>query len=168
MCYFHYIKLKPFNCLLLILSLSLSLALSIHWFTQPYCEATTTMLRLLLLYQFWLGEICIYHKPSPTRDETRDLQIALQKRSCFHFFYISSTPHAKDARACFELLGRPFRSSLLASFFLPSFLLELLWKEFNPHSFVVTFDFSFVRFTTNSLQVLPFNFPTLPNDLMNT
>ena len=103
--------------------LSFSLAVSIHWFAQSFCEARnatiTTMLRLLLWYQFWLAEICICHKPRPTGDETRDLQIAPQGRSCFHFFYTSGTPHTRHIYACFELLGRPFRSSLLASFFLP-------------------------------------------------
>ena len=65
--------LKPFNCLRPVLSFSL--ATSIHWFTQSYCEATnaTTMLRLLLLYQFWLAEICICHKSHLTRDKTCDL-----------------------------------------------------------------------------------------------
>ena len=59
--------MKPFNCLQPVMSFSL--AMLIHWFAQSYCEATTT-LRLLLLYQFWLAEICICHKPCPTRDET--------------------------------------------------------------------------------------------------
>ena len=54
------------------------------------------------------------------------------------FFYTSGTPHARHIHTCFELWGRPFRSSLLASFF----LLVLLWKEFIPLSFVVTFHLS--------------------------
>ena len=35
------------------------------------------------------------------------------------FFYTSSTPHARHIRTRFELWGRPFCSSLLASFCLP-------------------------------------------------
>ena len=35
------------------------------------------------------------------------------------FFYTSRNPHARYIRSRFELWGRPFRSSLLASFFLP-------------------------------------------------
>ena len=62
--------------------------------------------------------------------------------TCFCFFYTFGTPHARHVRGHFELWGKPFRSSLLASFFLPSFLLVLLWKEFIPHSFVFTFHFS--------------------------
>ena len=62
------------------------------------------------------------------------------------FFYTSGTSHTRHIHGLFELWGRPFRSSLLASFFLfsflPSFLLVLLWKEFIPYSFVVTFHFS--------------------------
>ena len=98
--------------------LSFSLAALIHWFAQSYCEATnttTTMLRLLLLYQFWLAEICI----CPTRDEMRNLQIAPPKMlMLLVFVYTSGTPHARHVRACFELWGRPFCSSFL-SFFLP-------------------------------------------------
>ena len=32
---------------------------------------------MILLYRHWLTEICICRKPRPTRNETRDLQIAL-------------------------------------------------------------------------------------------
>ena len=131
--------------------LSFSLAASIHWFAQSYCDLTNatniTMLRLLLLYQFWRAKICICHKPYPTRDETCDLQIALPTMLMLpFFFYTSSTPHTRHSRTGFELWGRPFCSSLLAS----SFLLVLLWKEFNPHSFIVTFHFPclFIQLTT--------------------
>ena len=54
------------------------------------------------------------------------------------FFYTSGTPHARHIRASFELWSRAFCTSLLVSFF----LLVFLWKEFNSHSFVVTFHFS--------------------------
>ena len=80
--------------------LSFSLATSIHWFAQSYCEATnamTTMLILLLLYQFWRTEICICHKSHPSRDEMRDLQIVPQGHSCFCFFLYSGTPHARHS-----------------------------------------------------------------------
>ena len=75
------------------------------------------MLRLLLLYRFWLTEICIFCKPCPTRDKTRDLQIALLMTFMLPFFYSSGTLHAKDIRTSFELWGRPFCSSLPVSFF---------------------------------------------------
>ena len=58
----------------------------------------------------------------PVLQHTRHMTNKLhsQGRSCFRFFsYTSSTPHARHIRARFELCGRPFRSSLLASFFLP-------------------------------------------------
>ena len=84
------------------------------------------MLILLLLYQFWLAEICICHKPHPTRDETRDVQIALPRMLTLpFFFYTSGTPHARHIHTHFELWHRPFHSSLLTSFF----LLVLLWKR---------------------------------------
>ena len=124
------------------LVLSFSLATSIHWFAQciKCCEATNataTMLRLLLLYQFWLVESCICHQPCPTRDETRNLQIALPRTFIllFFFFYTSDTPHTRHICAHFELWSRPFCSSLLASFFLP-FGIAI------PYSFFVTFHFS--------------------------
>ena len=90
----------------------------------------------LLLYWFWLTEIFICRKSRPTRDETHDLQIALPTMLMLPFFYTSSTLHVRHICTSFELWGRPFCSSLLVSIFL------LLWKEFNSHSFVVTFHFS--------------------------
>ena len=63
-----------------------------------------------------------------------------QGRSCFRFFSILPELHTRHICTRFELWGRPFRSSIC---FLPSFLHPvLLWKEFNPHSFIVTFHFS--------------------------
>ena len=97
------------------------------------------MLRLLLLYQFRLAEICICLKPCFTRDVTRDQQILLPRMLMLLFFSILLLlPHARHICASFELWGRQFCSSLLASFF----LLVLLWKEFNSHIFIVTFHFS--------------------------
>ena len=137
--------MKPFNCLQPVLSFSL--ATSIHRFAQSYCEATnattTTILRLLLLYQFWLAEISICHKPCPTRDEIRDLQSALPRTLMLLFFSILLALHIQDTFALilnFDI-GH-FARHFLFAFFLPSFLLVLLWKEFNPYSFVVTFHFS--------------------------
>ena len=98
------------------------------------------MLRLLLLYQFWLAEICICHKPHPTRDKTCDLQIALPKMLMLPFFSILLVLHTQDTFTLvlnFEV-GYFAHHFLLLSFF----LLMLLWKEFNPHSFIVTFNFS--------------------------
>ena len=135
------IWMKPFNCLRLVVSFSI-VAL-IHWFAQSYCEATNatkTMLRLFLLYQFWLAEICICHKPCPTRDETHDLQIALSRMLMLLFFSILPAFHMQDT---FTLVWNFEVGHFACHFlFLPSFLLVLLWKEFNPHSFVVAFHFS--------------------------
>ena len=50
-------------------------------------RTTTTMLRLLLSYQFWVAETCICHRPSPARKKTHDLQIASQGRLWFCFLY---------------------------------------------------------------------------------
>ena len=72
---------------------------------------------MLLLYRFWLTEICICHKPRPTRDETRGLKIAPSTTLIIPFFNSSGTLHARHIRAIFELWGRPFYSSLLVSFF---------------------------------------------------
>ena len=99
------------------------------------------MLTLLLLYQFWLAEICISHKLRPTRDETLDLQIALPMTlMLLCFFSILQALHTQDTFTLvlnFEV-GHVICHFLLLSFFLSAFLR----KEFNPHSFVVTFHFS--------------------------
>ena len=123
---------------------------------------------MLLLYRFWLTEIC---KPCPTRNKTRDQQIALPTTLTLlfflHFWYSTSKRHS-----------RHFRTLRLAILLVTSFFPSLLiWKEFNSHNFVVTFHFT--RFTTcflssrgrllnshkhswligdSSLWVLPFNF----------
>ena len=96
----------------------------------------TIMLRLLLLYEFWLAEIYMCHKSCPAR---RDLwpTNCTPKDTHASVFYTSGTPHARHVHAHFKLWGRPFCLSLLASFF----LLVLLWKELLPHSFVATFHF---------------------------
>ena len=132
-------RMKPFNCLQPVLSFSL--AASIHWFTQSYCAATnartTTMLRLLLLYQFWLAEICICHKPRPTRDKMCDPQIAPPRALMLPFFSILLALYTQDTFVLvlnFEV-GHFACHFLLLSFF----LLVLPWKEFIPHSFGVTF-----------------------------
>ena len=119
--------LHPFNCLWPVLSFSL--AASIHRFTPSNCEATnattTTMLRLLLLYQFWLAEIYICHKFCPTRDEMRCMTYKLhsQGRSCFRFFSILLALHMQDTFALilnFEVSHFACHFLLLSSF-LPSF-----------------------------------------------
>ena len=89
--------LKLFNCLQPVLSFSL--AALIHWFTQSYCKATnavTTMLILLLLCQLWVAEICICHKPHPSRDEMRDLQITPPRMLMLPFFSILPALHLQD------------------------------------------------------------------------
>ena len=131
--------MKPFNCSLAVLSLSLSFCLT--------CRVNTLVHTILLSnnkcrdYFFytssgWLKFAC--RKPCLTRDEMSDLQIALPRTLMLPFFYTSGTPHARHVCTSFELWGRLFCSSLLVSFF----LLMLLWKEFNSHSFVITFHFS--------------------------
>ena len=72
---------------------------------------------ILLLYWFWLTEICICCKPYPTRDKTHDLQIALPTTLMLLFFYASGTQHARHNCTIFELWGQPFCLSLLVSFF---------------------------------------------------
>ena len=72
---------------------------------------------MLLLHRFWLTEICTCLKPRPTRDEMRDLQIALPMTFMLLFFYTASPLHARHIYTIFELWGRPFCSSLLVSFF---------------------------------------------------
>ena len=64
-------------------------------------------------------KFCICHKPHPTRGETHGLQIAPPRMLMLPFFYTSGTSHTRHACVRLELWGRPFRLSLLASFFLP-------------------------------------------------
>ena len=76
----------------------------------------------------------------PTRDETRNLQIGLPRTLMLLFISILPALHMQDTFTLvsnFEV-GHFARHFLLISFF----LLMLLWKEFNQHSFVVTFHFS--------------------------
>ena len=104
------------------------------------------MLRLLLLHQFWLAEICICHKPRLTRDDMCDLQIALLRSLTLPFFSIFPALYMWHIRACFELWGRPFCSSLLASFFLP---FGVAMKGIQSTQLLSHISFlSFVRITT--------------------
>ena len=64
---------------------------------------------MLLLYQFWLTEICICCKPRPTNCTPNDPHASV--------FYTSSTLHTRHIRTIFELWGRTFCLSLLVSFF---------------------------------------------------
>ena len=157
--------MKPFNYLLPVscLSISLLLGASIHCGSH-----NPTVKQQMRQQQYWdyffytssgwpiFAYITTPVPPETRRDETHDLQIALQIAlvlPCF-FFYTSGTPHTRHNRARFKLWGRLFRSSLLASFFFFFFFFFfLLWKEFNSHSFVVTFHSSrsFVRLTTSFL-----------------
>ena len=50
---------------------------------------------MLLLYQFWLTEICLCRKPRPIRDEMSDLQIALPMTLMLPFFYTSGNLNAR-------------------------------------------------------------------------
>ena len=113
--------LKPFNCSPPVLSLSVSFSHSCHINTLV-CTILLpgnqmSLPTMLLLYWFWLTEICVCCKPHPTRDETHNLQIALLMMLTIPFFYTFGTLHAKHICAIFELCGRPFCSSLLVSFF---------------------------------------------------
>ena len=85
--------------------------------------------------------------PSPHRWDAWPTNCTSKDDHASTFLYTSSTLHARYIHARFELWGRPFCLSLLASFF----LLVLLWKEFIPHSFVVTFHFP-PRLTIYSLS----------------
>ena len=116
---------KPFNC-------SHFLSASIHWFPQSYCEATnaTTMPRSLLLYQFWLAKICICHKPSPTRDEMRDLQIALLLTLILPFSSILPALHTQDT---FMLVLNFEVGHFTCHFFLLSFL-PSFWCDYERNS----------------------------------
>ena len=153
--------MKPFNCSLPVLCLSFSLnwnlltachqsCLSLSFFPSYLPHQYTglhnpTVKQQMPTQQSW--DYLFYTSPVwpkfaqtpphqrrdawPTNCTPKDAHASV-------FFYTSSTPHARHIRTHFELWGRPFCSSLLASFFLSA----LLWKEFNSHSFIVTFHFS--------------------------
>ena len=80
--------------------LSFSLAVLIHWSGQSYCEATnattTTMLRLLLLYQFWLVEICICNKPIPPEMRPMTYKLHSPRKLIVPFFSILPALHMQD------------------------------------------------------------------------
>ena len=138
-------NLKPFNCLLLVLSLSFSLTCCIN-----------TLVRSVLLWSnkcnnnnnaeitpfipVLAGGNLHMSQTLPTRDETCNLQMALSRMLMLPFFSILPVLHMQDILTLvlnFEE-GHFVRHLLLLSFF----FLVLLWEEFNPHSFVVTFHFS--------------------------
>ena len=77
--------------------------------------------------------------PSHQRGGTWPTKCTPQRRSCFRF---SILPVLHTQGTCALVLnfevGHFTRHFLLFS----SFFLVLLWKEFNPHSFVVTFHFT--------------------------
>ena len=78
--------------------------------------------------------------PCPTGDGTCDLQITLPRTLMLPFFSILLALHMQDTFVLilnFEV-GHFARHFLFLSFS----LLVLLWKGFNPHSFIVTFHFS--------------------------
>ena len=97
---------------------------------------------MLLLYRFWLTKICICCKPRPTRDEMRDLQIALLMMLTLSFFHTYGALHPRYIHAIFELWGRPSCSSLLACFFV-----AMKGIQFTQLRCDISF-FSFTRFTT--------------------
>ena len=116
--------LKPFNCLLPVLSLSFSLT----------CRVNTLVCSVLL----WSNkcnnnnaEITPYIPVLAGRNLHMSQTLSHQKRAVLPtnctpkdayasvFFFPSVTPHARHIRASFEIWGRPFRLSLFASFFLP-------------------------------------------------
>ena len=98
---------------------------------------------MLLLYRFWLGEICICCKPCPTWRRDAWLTNCTPNDShvsvFLYFWYSTRKIHSHN----FQTL----RVGHFACHFL--FLLVLLWKEFNSHSFVDTLHFS------HSLSSLP-------------
>ena len=97
---------------------------------------------MLLLYRFWLIEICICCKPCPTRDETRDLQIALPTT----FFYTSGNLHARHIRAIFELCSSLCSSLLARHFSFLSFGVAMKGIQFTQLRCHISF-LSFTRLT---------------------
>ena len=150
--------LKSFNCLppvlflclflslllaicslpvLLVSFLSLLLAMSIHWFVQFSSKVTNHAPPQCFFYtSSWLTEICIW-------DETRGLQIALPMTLTLLFFLYFRYSTQK-IHSCQFWTSRSVILLITSCFF----LLVLLWKEFNSHSFIVTFHLSFTRLTT--------------------
>ena len=148
-------NLKSFNCsppvLFLCLFLSLSLVTSIHWFERFCSEVTKCLSPQCFSYTgSWLTEICKCCKPHPTRDETRDLQIAPQRRSCFRSFCTSGTQHTRYIRAIFEDQRRPFCSSLFVSFFRCSYERNSIHTASLSHFTRFTTCFIFIQSCTNA------------------
>ena len=87
------------------LFLSHTLTLTCHVNTLVFTILLPQPPAMLLLYQFWLTEICKAH---PTRDEMHDLQIAFPMTLMLLFFYNSRTLRSRHIRVIFELWGRPY------------------------------------------------------------
>ena len=134
---------KPFNCsppvlfFCFFLSLLLSLATSIHWFAPFWCEETTAPIHngsfiLVLADQ----NLHMLQTPSHQRRNAWPTNCTPNNAHASIFLYFRYSTHKTHSRH--------FRTLRLAILLVTScfFHLVLLWKEFNSHSFVVTFHFS--------------------------
>ena len=128
--------MKPFNCSppALCVCFFLLLTTSIHWFAQFCCEANNAPPHNVSFIPVLVDRNLNMSQPL-SHQRWNKLHSQWCPCFCFSIFPVLNT---QDIHAIFKLWGRPFCSSLLVSFFLS----VLLWKEFNPHSFVVTFHFS--------------------------
>ena len=85
--------------------------------------------------------------PSLQRRDAGPINCFSKEAHASGFLYTSGSPHARHIRAHFELWGRPFRSSLLASFFF--FPFGVAMKEVqSTQLFCHILFLSFVRLTT--------------------
>ena len=143
-------QLKPFNCLLLVLSLSFSLTWNLLTACYQFCVSLTCHVNTMVCSVLLWSKKCNNNNAKVTpyipvlagRNLHMSQALSHQRwdrwsTNCIPkdthasiFFYTSGTPHARHIRTHFELLGRLFRSSLLAYIFLPSFLLVLLLSHF--------------------------------------
>ena len=88
-------SLKPFNCspprscvsLFLFLTLTLTCSVNTLVCTILLWSNKMPLPTMLLLYRFWLTEICICCKPHPTRDEMRRVTYKLHSQQRSHFCF---------------------------------------------------------------------------------
>ena len=113
----YFLLVKPFNCLWSVLSFPLVCSVLL-WSNKCNDDDNAEITPFTPGWNLHMSETPSHQRQDawPTNCTPKNDHVS---GFFFFFFYISGTPHAKHIRACFELWGRPFRSSLFASFFLP-------------------------------------------------
>ena len=136
--------LKPFNCLRLVLSFSLVMSIHSILLWNNKCNNNnaeiTPFIPVLAGWNLHMSQTL-----SHQRRDSWPINCTPKDAHASGFFSILPALHTQDT---FMLILNFEVGHFACHLLLSVFLLVLLWKEFNPHSFLVTFHFSFMCLTT--------------------